>query len=229
MKYILIIFSLLVAGVIGFLFWNQQHTPFVYEPYVSNNLKTEINRWFSPAQVQEWEDKIRSTQEAIAKFGPETTVETRINTLFSLASQQEVIGKYSDAKKTLEQVLSIEVSHNVLQVYASLLAKMGDNKAAIKYIDGAIEMMPRETNLWRTKIDMERERLWPKNLSKLEEVFKKALQSTNNDINMVTLYASYLSELGRKEEAILYWEIAKKIYPANATLFEGEIEALRQQ
>lgn len=159
MKYILITFSLIIIGAIGFFLWQEQATPFVYQPYTSNNLKLEVDRGISPTQIQERNEQIRMIQETIAKFDDKTTPEARINTLFSLFAQKDFIGKYGDAKKALEQILEIEVSHNVLQVYASLLAKMGDNDAAIKYIDGAITMMPRETNLWRTKIDMERARL----------------------------------------------------------------------
>lgn len=104
---------------------------------------------------------------------------------------------------------------------------MGNYEAATVYIDDAIPLAPQQSNLWRTKIDIERQ-IVGADLASMEKTYIKALLATKNDINMVTLYASYLAELGRKEDAIKYWEMAKKIYPDNAKLFETEITALRK-
>lgn len=220
-----IILMLLIGGA---FFWNQRQAKIVYQPYTGTDLTTEVKRTFTPAQIKEWENKIRTTQETIAKFDDKTTVETRINTLFLLYTQQDFLGHYGDAKKTIEQALALEVSHNLLQVYASLLVKMGNREAALPYIDIALRLMPLETNLWRTKIDIQRAIVGPAQLATIEDTYKNALQATKSDINMITLYAAYLAELGRHEEAITYWQIAQKTYPANFAVYQAEIDLLKK-
>lgn len=212
----------------GAFFWHQRQTKIVYQPYTGTDLNTEIKRPFPPEQTKEWEDKIRATQEIIEKFDDKTTLETRINTLFLLYTQQDFLGHYGDAKKTIEQALTLETSHNLLQVYASLLVKMGNREAALPYIDMALRLMPLETNLWRTKIDIQRAIVGPAQLATIEDTYKNALQATKNDINMITLYATYLAELGRHEEAITYWQIAQKTYPANFAVYQAEIDLLKK-
>lgn len=225
---IIIVFVVLILFIGWVFLWNQKQAKIVYQPYNGTDLTTQAKRTFSPEQIREWEDKIRTTQETIAKFDDKTTVETRINTLFLLYSQQDFLGHYGDAKKTLEQALALEVSHNLLQVYASLLVKMGNREAALPYIDMALRLMPLETNLWRTKIDIQRAIVGPSRLATIEDTYKNALQATKSDINMITLYAAYLAELGRHEEAITYWQIAQKTYPANFAVYQAEIDLLKK-
>ncbi|TXG78964.1 hypothetical protein E6Q11_00040 [Candidatus Dojkabacteria bacterium] len=228
MKKIIIIIILLAIIIGGVWFFENQKTSVTYTPYTGTDLTLEVKRAFPPEQVKEWQTKIRTTQETIAKFDDKTTVETRINTLFLLYTQQDFLGYYGDAKKTLEQALALEVSHNLLQVYASLLVKMGNREAALPYIDMALRLMPLETNLWRTKIDIQRAIVGPAQLATIEDTYKNALQATKNDINMITLYASYLAELGRHEEAITYWQIAQKTHPANFAVYQAEIDLLKK-
>lgn len=216
---------LLIGGVV---LWNQRQTKIVYQPYTGTDLNTEIKRPFPPEQIKEWEDKIRATQEIITKFDDKTTLETRVNTLFLLYTQQDFLGHYGDAKKTIEQALTLETSHNLLQVYASLLVKMGNREAALPYIDMALRLMPLETNLWRTKIDIQRAIVGPAQLATIEDTYKNALQATKSDINMITLYAAYLAELGRHEEAITYWQIAQKTFPTNFAVYQAEIDLLKK-
>ena len=139
---------------------------------------------------------------------------------------QDSLGQYSDAKKTLESVLNLQMSPNTLRTYTLLLAKMGDPKEAIFYIDRAISLAPTLPDLWNTKIDLLRI-IYKNNLKNLDSTYREALGQTNNNIDIVSGYAHYLEQMGRKSESITYFKKATEMNPEGKYEYQDAI--IRQQ
>lgn len=200
---------------------------YVFKPYTSSALVLTVPVTLSTKQKSSIESHLTTTQKTIAGFTSTTPVDTKVNTLFLLAADQELLGHYGDAKKTLEQALLLGQNPYLLQSYASLLATMGDNKGAFIYIDQAIALNPKIPNFWRTKIDIAKV-LYRNDTSKIEALYIEAIQKTDNDIDMITSYASYLGQIGKTADAVVYWKKAIEISPDHKDLYQKEIDLLTQ-
>ena len=58
--------------------------------------------------------------------------------------------------------------------------------------------------------------------------FEDAMKNTNNDINIVKLYAFYLEEINDPESALPIWQSLLKFEPDNAS-YKTKIEALQKK
>lgn len=145
---------------------------------------------------------------------------------FALAAEQQLVGRYTDAKKSLEAALALKNDAHIVHAYASLLYQMGAGADALEYIDDAIRIAPSVTNFWRTKISFV-STLYPNKPSKIESTYKDGIKATNGDIDLITLYASYLGSHDQKDEAIKYWQQAIEKNPVAKSVYESEIANLR--
>ena len=62
----------------------------------------------------------------------------------------------------------------------------------------------------------------------MKAFFVDALKNTNNSINIVKLYASYLEQINEFESALAIWQSLLKFEPDN-TAYKSKIEALREK
>jgi tetratricopeptide (TPR) repeat protein len=190
---------------------------------------TELQEWTAPRDaglLRYSEERIASFQKTIDAFTETTSRDDKINNYFALAAEQQVVGRYTDAKKSLEMALALKNDAHIVHAYASLLYQMGAGADALDYLDDAIRAAPDVTNFWRTKISFV-STLYPDKKSKIEWTYKDGIKATNKDIDLVTLYASYLGANGRKNEAIQYWQMAIEKNPTAKTVYESEIANIR--
>lgn len=173
------------------------------------------------------ESELAEFQSSLAAFTKPEDLDKKLNTLSLISEYQQMLGEYIEAKKTLETALSLQVNPKLLQSYAQLLFTMGAKEPAVSYIDDALKFAPETIELWRTKIDMLSE-IHKKDLAFVDSTYQKAIDSTENSIDLVTMYATYLGRQGRKEEAIQYWTKAQQIFPKQAGAYQGEIDALKE-
>lgn len=177
--------------------------------------------------TEEVKKKIQEVQKIINDFDEKSTVKDKNNAYFVLASHQQSIGLYLDAKKTLETSLQANLNTNILQSYAILLYNMGDKEAAIQYIDHVLEIAPNIANYWRTKIELASD-VHAGDNEYLDDLYHQALKSTGENIDIVTIYAQFLEKSGRKEEAIEYWKKAIKLYPSDTQIYQQQIDNLNK-
>lgn len=137
-----------------------------------------------------------------------------------------MLGKYADAKKSLEAALALKVTPGFLQSYAQLLFTMGAREGALPYIDDAIMLAPETPELWRLKIDMLSE-IHKNDLKAVDSAYLDAIEATDNHIDVITMYAASLSRQGRKEEAINYWKLAQTVLPSRTNIYQQEIDSLK--
>ncbi len=85
-------------------------------------------------------------------------------------------------------------------------------------------MAPDVPNFWYTKIEFTH--ALTRDSTILEDIYTQALKKTNNDIDMIALYASYLARIGDREKARHYWQKAIEKNPTQRAVYEEEIRNL---
>ena len=177
--------------------------------------------------TEEIKKKIQEVQKIITNFNEQSTIKDKNNAYFVLASHQQSIGLYLDAKKTLESSLKENMNTNILQSYAILLYNMGAKEAGIEYMDHVLHIASNIPNYWRSKIELASD-LHAGDNKYLDDLYNDALKSTGEHIDIVTLYAQFLGKSGQKEKAIKYWGKAIALYPEEKALYQQEIDALKK-
>ena len=216
---------LIVAA--GYLAYQQFATPGVrtFAPYESTELQDRTIS-VDAGLLRYSEERIANFQKTIEAFTETTSKDDQINTYFALSAEQQLLGRYLDAKKSLEEALAVKYDAHIIHAYASLLYQMGAGADALPYLEDAIRVAPDVTNFWRTKISII-STLYPDKKSKIESAYKDGIKATKSDVDLLTLYASYLGSTGRKQEAIRYWQMAIEKNPTAKSVYESEIASLQ--
>lgn len=216
----------LIAAIAGYIAW-REYSPsgYVFTPYESTVLR-EGSAPVNAEQKAVYEQTIAQFQTSLGALKEEKDRGKKLNTLVLISEYQQMLGKYADAKKTLEIALEIQADARLLQSYAQLLYTMGAREGALPYIDAAIMFAPETPELWRLKIDMLSE-LNKNDLSLVDDTYLKAIETTGNHIDIITMYAASLARQGRKEDAIRYWKLAQEVLPSRANLYQQEIDSLQ--
>lgn len=90
----------------------------------------------------------------------------------------------------------------------------------------SIESAPDVPNFWQTKIKLAQE-LYKEDVRKLNAIYLEGIDATKDDIDLITLYATYLAQAGQKKEAITYWQKAIEKNPEARSVYEAEIKNLQ--
>lgn len=110
--------------------------------------------------------------------------------------------------------------------FFSVYKDMYDYKNALVAVKKSLELNPVDWNLWRGRIELERFQFHASR-DDLDKLYKEALETTENDINIITVYALFLEEGGNIKEALHYWNLAVKNSTENH-LFKEEIRRLER-
>ncbi len=209
-----LLLTLLVLALLGAgYFYFQKKQPVVtFVPYENAQLHDRTVT-VDPASQKIFDTRIAATKKTIAAFTKDTPTDDKVNNYFNLAGDEEALGHYKEAKKALEQALLAKNDAHILHAYALLLYLMGAKGDALQYLDDAIKQAPDVPNFWQTKIQLSQE-LYKGNANLINDVYLEGLKSTKEDIDLITLYATYLASVGRKTEAITYWQKALEKNPA---------------
>lgn len=220
------IILLLAALGLGYYAW-RSYTPsgYVFRPYESATLR-DGSALRDEAQRKKIEVELGQFQASLGALTKPEDLSRKLNTLSVISEYQQLIGKYADAKKTLETALELETNPKLLQSYAQLLFTMGAREDALPYIDAAIRFAPETAELWRLKLDMLAE-IHKTDLTQLDDDYEEALEATGNHIDIITMYANILARQGRKDEARAQWQLAKQVLPSRADLYQKEIDSLK--
>lgn len=220
------IILLLAALGLGYYAW-RSYTPsgYVFRPYESATLR-DGSALRDEAQRKKIEVELGQFQASLGALTKPEDLTRKLNTLSVIAEYQQMIGKYADAKKTIETALDIQTDAPRLQAYAQLLFTMGAREGALPYIDAAIRFAPETPELWRTKLDMLAE-IHKTDLAQLDRYYEEAIQKSGNHIDIITMYAGILARQGRKEDATKYWKLAQEVLPSRKDMYQTEIDSLK--
>ena len=110
---------------------------------------------------------------------------------------------------------------------ANLQRQLKEFEEAEKSFKKAIEIAPGEGNLYLGLIEF-----YQYDLKKSEEeilaVYQEALKRVVENIDVIISYASYLYQIGKKEDALKYYQTAFEKYP-EATQIKEEIEKIKKE
>lgn len=188
---LLLVLLLLALLILGYSAWRNSPSGYVFQPYESATLR-EGSALRDEAQRQKIETELGQFQASLGALSAPADLQKKLNTLTLISEYQQMIGKYADAKKTLETALSLEENARLLQAYAQLLFTMGAREGALPYITAAIRFAPETPELWRIKLDMLAE-IHKTDLTQLDDDYEEALQATDNHIDLVSMYAATLT------------------------------------
>lgn len=90
----------------------------------------------------------------------------------------------------------------------------------------AIDSAPDVPNFWQTKIKLAQE-LYKESPKKLNQAYLDGIKATKEDVDLLTLYATHLAQIGQKSEAIEYWQKAIQKNPDAKNVYEAEIKNLQ--
>lgn len=108
---------------------------------------------------------------------------------------------------------------------ATLYAEEGDNVAAAKAFEKAINMAPHDVQLWQKYLDFDRYKLRLTGQD-MKNQFAAAFATTNDDLYIHRLYASYLEDTGEITAAINQWQYIASKDP-NDKIAKKEIDRLK--
>lgn len=245
-KRITIILSILVLAGLGFLICNKGKNPIINNKADSqietkkdnldttfiiipnDNLILKVERNLSENDIIFLDKRIKKYEAEVLMFNDKTSLIDKVNIYFMLSADYRTLGEYGKAKELLEKAMTLDQKNsNLMQVYSSLLAVMGDKTSALLYIDKAIILYNKESNYWLWKIDLEKDK--GTESDKLESVYKNALDATGDDLNIVTVYAQFLEKKGDLQGAIEQWESAITKNPNGQNLYQAEIDRITQK
>lgn len=115
-----------IIGLVGLYAWRTQ-TPggYVFRPYESATPLRDGSALRDPAQIQKVETELAQFLASLGALTAPADQDKKLNTLAIISEYQQMLGKYADAKKTLESALAIEENPKLLQSYSQLLFTMG--------------------------------------------------------------------------------------------------------
>lgn len=157
-----------------------------------------------------------------------TYLQDEVDVFFQQAIDKERKGDFTGAKLSLDQAFKLAPKNPFANAaYANLYFKTKDYSNALIWISKALVLDSKNIDFWYQKIDIVKSQS-NNTASQTEQVYVDALKATNNNVNIVTAYASWLGGIGRREDSIKQWERSIELYPTNKAIYQGEIDRLKE-
>lgn len=146
-----------------------------------------------------------------------------------LSSQYKLRGRLLDSKNTLLQASKLlpENSTPWGELY-NVENLRGDYDSASKSIQKAIELNPSNSQYWRWYIELKQGPLKTEE-SELLDIYSQAVDKTSGNIDIITIYASYLEKQNDLVGAVAQWKRAIEKNPAGATQYQAEIARIQNK
>jgi Tfp pilus assembly protein PilF len=185
----------------------------------------EIANLEAEEQKKILEDQLKEFKLRAENLTSEADIDEKYRAYIRLAELQNRLGLHQDALNSLDKVPQEKTNNSIVSAtYAIAYQGVGDNSKAKESISKAISIDNYIPEYWISYFEIYQD-LDP--VAK-DAKFIEALKISNNNIELVKMYAKFLESQGNKEKAIIYWEVARNVDPANASTYEAEIQRLRQ-
>lgn len=207
------IIVLLVAIFFGMNFSTQQ-----------DNFIKEKDPQLTQEERKIYEDRLAEANEALKNQNLDN--DERYNWVMFKGFQLHGLGKLEDALKQFIEASKLKPEDSTAQVSLyTVYLDMQDNESARESIKKAIELKPTDPDIWKKYILLEKERFNASN-ELLTNLYSEALSKTNNHVDIITAYATFLEEIGNLQAAKEYWQKAVEANPGRRSLYEEEIKRL---
>lgn len=197
------------------------------EPAKKQAFRETIEVSLTPEQKTALEQKISDTQGKLEASKTQNVPQQEIYSLYiDLGLNSYALGNLKAAKEAYLQAMDIAPNHpGVWVAIYPVYRDMYDYDNARAAIKKAVSLNPRDWNTWRNYLELEQYQFHA-TTEQLEKLYQEALEKTNYDINVLTVYAKFLEEQkGDLRSALNNWKIALQQQPNNQ-LFKDEIKRL---
>lgn len=141
--------------------------------------------------------------------------------------QYYVLGDYDNARKYL--LMAKPLFPDNIEAYNQLFSvdnAMHDYMAAQQDIDKALSISRTDAQLWRNKIDLEKQYFNPTQ-DQVKDLYNQALTATADNIDIITVYAQYLESINDLQGAVTEWKDAITKNPSSTALYQAEIDRIQ--
>ncbi|MBI2356187.1 MAG: hypothetical protein HYV13_03230 [Candidatus Doudnabacteria bacterium] len=206
---------------------------FGYLAYQQWGDKPQLVTYKEPSLTAEaraiYEQRLSEAQKAVAEINDQTPAEEKFNRYMALGSAKFSLGFYLDAKNAYQQALEVMPNNAFAwQAQSTTLTAMGDYKGALNAIKKAISLDPKQADFWKWQIDLEKDH-FQANSDRVDELYGEALSKTDNNINIITAYATFLEQTGDLEGALEQWQKAYEVNTAQREVYQAEIDRLQRR
>ncbi len=141
---------------------------------------------------------------------------------FGLATAYRKLGQSEQALAELDKARGkIAGKADYWDLHAQITADMGEYDKAIEDSKKAILIGGHSAEYWRTYFAIKQKQ--DPNVS-LNNLYEQALKETNNNIDVILLYARYSADRGQKDKAIELYRKAIELDPEYRPDYEQQIE-----
>jgi tetratricopeptide (TPR) repeat protein len=136
------------------------------------------------------------------------------------------LGQLQDAKNSYEKALQIKsddaAAYNAL--YQTQL-EMGDNLGAESSLKKALDLYPVSADAWRKYIQFEAD-IMHRDDNAINGLYIQAINKTNSNVDIMTVYAQFLEKTGNLQAAKEYWQKAIIANPKGKKIYQAEVDRL---
>lgn len=218
---IFIAFLILLLGVGGVWYW---------EKSIKNS---SDNRQFIKYQDPKLTDAEKAVfTERLAdykkKLSEAKEKDDRFTYLMQVGLQYYALGQFANARE--QYLRASEILPNNPTVWSELYvveSAMGDYVSAKEHIVKALDINPANVQYWRWRFGLEEDNLGTSDTD-LEKLFDEAVTKTNQNVDVLVLYAIFLEERRRDlPRAIAQWRLAATINPEGKSTYDEQIKRIQ--
>lgn len=211
-----ILVVLAMAGWVGFDYYREQKA-----------IITEVDRKLSVEERQIYENRLA---EADRRLGENPDKQTTHDLYMQKGFDLQGLGHLAESLIYFEMARDlIPTAANPYKAMYNAQLEMNNNRGALKSIQKAVELNPREADIWKKYILIKEERFGA-STQELTSLFRQGLEETRSGMSypdMVTAFAVFLEKIGDYAEAIKYWEIAIEVNPQGREVYQQEIDRIK--
>lgn len=200
---------------------------YAYNPYYERAIYPNLPQ-LTETDRQIFATRILDANKALE--ASELTEKAKFNLTMQIGFNEYALGNYKEAESAYKSASEINTDNNYVSYVAlyQLYVDIQKNRSARTAIQKALSLSPASSDIWNKYTALEKERFNADNET-LDKLYKKALEATYYNIDVITAYATLLTGEGRYAEAIEYWTKAITYNPSAKDLYEQEISILKSK
>lgn len=217
-KYAIILSILIVLLFAGYAIYQVKNQ--------SSSFIKEVNPNLTEEQRKTFEDRLLEAEKQLQMV---SSNEDKYNWTIEEANNHIALGQLSLAKEALENAIKLNGSRvSAYVLMEQVKVNMTDYNGARESILKAIAIRPESADIWKKYIQLEIDHFSADN-NTITTLYSDAINKTNNSIDIITVYASWLEGAGNLQAAKEYWLKAIEVNPKNKPAYDAEIKRLDEK
>ncbi len=194
-----------------------------------NGIISQIDRHLTAEERKKVENNLAINKELLAGMPKETSNSQLYKLHMEIGHQLFALGELAKARN--EYLIAAKLMPLAYTSQTALFAvylEMKDIASAGIAIKKAVDLAPDKPDTWRKYIAFKQQQLDASN-KEIGVLYQEALLKTNNNIDIVVLYARFLGQTGDYAKAINFWQMAISINSNMKDIYNQEIRSLEEK